>query len=76
MENNNTGVIPEFTRNSNGVRIKKCCASCRYKEPYNFEGSRRKCMYGNMGMIVDKSDLCGRWHISETTDKIQLKRGT
>lgn len=72
IDNNLTGVVPEFTLNKNGVRIKKCCASCTYKEPYEREGSHRKCFHS--GKIVDKSDLCGHWIISEIIDDINIKQ--
>lgn len=67
------GVIPEFTVNSNGVTIKKCCASCAHKTLHDTEGPKRKCTYGDCGKIVDKSDLCKNWLISDAIDKIILR---
>jgi hypothetical protein len=32
------GVIDEFTLNKYGVKIKKCCASCKYHEPHDHDG--------------------------------------
>ena len=40
------GIIYEFVRNSKGTLIKKCCASCKHKQPYNSEGQRRLCCNG------------------------------
>lgn len=37
------GIIYEFVRNSKGTLIKKCCASCKHKQPYDSEGQRRLC---------------------------------
>lgn len=31
------GEFYEFVRNSKGTMIKKCCASCKYKLPYDAE---------------------------------------
>lgn len=75
------GVLEEFTMNSNGVRIKKCCASCAHHEPYDSDGPRRLCKKHTMiqngkdnPKVVDKSDLCGDWSISETINKIKLNK--
>ena len=75
------GVLEEFTMNSNGVRIKKCCASCAHHEPYDSDGPRRLCKKHTMiqdgkesPKVVDKSDLCDDWSISETIDKIKLNK--
>jgi hypothetical protein len=66
---NNTGVIPEFTFNRNGVRIKKCCASCATHEPYDSNGPQRLCTLGKK--VVLKDDLCGCWRISTAIDRIR-----
>lgn len=70
----NTGIIPEFVKNRYGVTIKKCCASCQTHAPYDSEGGpRRLCTYGNEEKkIVDKSDLCCCWTLSEMMAKVKL----
>ena len=65
------GVICEFTKNKHDVTIKMCCASCKYHEPYDSEGPRRMCTIRKK--IVDKSDCCGDWKISEQIDDIKLR---
>lgn len=66
---NNTGIFQEFTTNVNGVRIKKCCSSCRHSNPFD-NGPRRVC--GLSKKKVDKSDLCSGWKISEMINKIKV----
>ena len=63
-------IVPEFTKNKNGVTIKKCCASCATHEPYDSEGPRRLCTISQK--VVQKDDLCGCWRISNAIDGIQL----
>ena len=70
-KNADNGIITEFVDNKNGVNIKKCCASCIYKEPYDAQGPRRLCT--KRDKLVDKSDCCGDWLISEAIDKIKLR---
>lgn len=72
MTDNNTGIIPEFTRNRNGVRIKKCCASCYFQHPFDKDGPRRLCNCGEP-RIIRKDDLCGHWWISEFINNIKTK---
>jgi hypothetical protein len=69
----NKAMVEEFTTNQNNVIIKKCCASCKWKIPHDTEGPRRKCTFKNPNKIVDKSDLCGNWEISEMIDIIKLR---
>ncbi len=75
------GVLEEFTVNSNGVKIKKCCASCEHHEPFNSDGPRRLCKKHTMiqdgkenPKVVDKSDCCGEWSISDMIDRIKLNK--
>ena len=75
------GVMEEFTMNLNGVKVKKCCASCAHHEPYDSDGPRRLCKKHTMTedgkenpKVVDKSDLCGEWCISDTIDRIKLNK--
>ena len=67
-----TGIIAEFTTNKNGVRVKKCRASCATHTPYDQEGPRRKCTFDDCGKIVRKDDLCGHWTISDMMDGIKV----
>lgn len=75
------GVFVEFTTNSNGVKIKKCCASCAHHNPYENDGPKRLCKKhtttegGNeKPKVMDKSDLCNDWSISNFIDKIKLNK--
>ena len=75
------GVVEEFTLNSNGVRIKKCCASCAHHDPYNSDGPKRLCKKHTMvengkekPKVVDKSDLCNDWSVSDMIDKVKLNK--
>lgn len=53
--------------NKNGVKIKKCCASCEHKD---FDkGGNRLCMRGNGHVLKD--EVCPLWHISEKMDGIK-----
>lgn len=65
------GVLPEFFFNKNNVRIKKCCASCELHEPYDENGPHRWCT--EQKKIMDKSDCCGLWVISEKINKVKVR---
>ena len=62
-------VIPEYTLNSNGVRIKKCCSSCKHHQPKDED--HRLCMFTGEKKIVFMFELCDRWEISSQIDKIR-----
>lgn len=73
------GVLEEYTLNSNGVSIKKCCASCAHHELYSSDGPKRLCKKHTMiedgkekPKLVDKSDLCRDWSISDMINGIKL----
>ena len=73
------GVIEEFSTNSNGVRIKKCCASCAHHNPYECDGPKRLCKIHTTTedgkekpKVVDKSGLCCDWSISDMFNGIKL----
>lgn len=68
----NTGIIPEFEKNKNGVTVKKCCASCQTHAPYDSDGPRRMCTYNKRHKIVKKWDLCSNWTMSEMMSKVKL----
>ena len=72
MAKENIDVIPEFTKNKNGVNIKKCCASYALHDLYDNEGPRRKCKL--KGKVVDKSDCCSKWVISDFINNIRTNR--
>ena len=65
------GVLTEFTRNKNNVKIKKCCASCKTHEHFDSDGPRRKCTL--FDKVVDKSNFCEAWCISEAINEIKLR---
>ncbi len=75
------GIVAEFTTNSNGVRIKKCCASCTHHNPFKSDGPKRLCTLHTTTVggkevpkTVDKSDLCREWGISDMMNKIKLHK--
>ena len=72
MTKENIDVIPEFMTNRNGVNIKKCCASCALHDLYDYEGPRRMCKL--KGKIVDKSDCCSKWVISDFINNIRINK--
>ena len=67
------GLLYEFVRNKKGTLIKKCCASCKYKDAYDAEGPRRLCRItpNVKDRIVDKSHVCRDWEISEDINKVK-----
>ena len=65
------GVLVEFTRNKNYVKIKKCCASCQTHSHYDDNGPRRKCTKHDK--IVNKNDCCDDWSISDAINEIKLR---
>lgn len=52
--------------NRYGIRIKKCCASCRYKE-YNENGTR---ICTKKQMTVKTLFKCRSWKMSEALNKV------
>ena len=64
----------EFTENKNGVRIKKCCASCKHHKAYNPESNKRLCYVRSEPKMVFKDEVCGYWSISDEIDRIKLRR--
>ena len=67
------GLFYEFVLNSKGTLIKKCCASCKYKDAYDTEGPKRLCRVDSTDKkrIVDKKHVCREWEISEEMDMIK-----
>ena len=65
------GVEYEFIYNSKGTLIKKCCASCRFKQPKDEEGPQRLCTHGTEPKITDKRDCCEYWSISSEINKMK-----
>mgnify|MGYP007130622267 FL=1 len=67
------GLFYEFVRNKKGTLIKKCCASCKYKDAYDTEGPRRLCRVDPLdkNRIVNKKHVCREWEISEEMDRIK-----
>ena len=59
----------EFAVNSEGVRVKKCCASCQYKVCTNND-TNRKCTLS--GKRVTKDFLCRSWRISDFMDNVRI----
>ena len=49
-------------RNVRGVKVKKCCASCAFKD-YDAEGERICKMWG--GVEVGAKDRCKLWQMSD-----------
>ena len=67
------GLFYEFVRNSKGTLIKKCCASCKFKKPYDDDGPRRMCTIEPevKNRIVNKRHVCRDWEISEEINKVK-----
>ena len=67
------GLFYEFVLNKKGTLIKKCCASCKFKDAYDTEGPRRLCRIDPnvKDRIVDKKHVCREWEISDDIDKIK-----
>lgn len=59
-----------FTRNKYGVRIVKCCASCRFKQ---LDNRSRLCTSGEG--TVPASYLCQGWEISPSLDNVGKGNG-
>lgn len=51
-----------FTRNAYGIQVKRCCASCQYKD-LTRAFSLRRCMKHHKD--VEPSDCCKHWQMSE-----------
>lgn len=66
---------PEFVINANGVKIKKCCASCQTHDLYDSEGPRRLCTFVKKShKVVFKDEVCGHWSISDLMWNIKTRR--
>ena len=65
MENN------DFVINKNGKKIRKWCASCKYKSPFDKIGKKRFCNRNNEKRIVFRDEVCNFWEISEGEDSIK-----
>ena len=48
-------------KNTYGIKVKKCCASCRFKEIQD-DGTR---VCTKMQLIVAQRDKCKQWQMSE-----------
>ena len=51
-----------FKRNKRGIRVKRCCASCKRKEIDNF--GNRHCLLG-----FESHDTCRHWRMAEALRK-------
>ena len=59
----------ESVVNSEGARIKKCCASCKFKVGTN-DDNHRKCKLN--GKKVTKDFLCRDWCISDFFGRLRI----
>ncbi len=59
-----------FYYNSHGVRIKKCCASCKHKTEDN---KMRYCLHGKG--FVSSNSCCGDWIVSDGLENAGIGRG-
>ena len=57
----------EYVTNSKGVRIKKCCASCAFKNPSRRLGKR---LCTKHGLEVNPCDRCSLWRMRGTLRKL------
>lgn len=60
----------EFAKNKNGVRIKKCCASCQFMA-YGKGNEERICCMGEGS--VPKNWCCEDWTISPVKNNIKMQ---
>ena len=60
----------EFTKNSYGLRIKKCCASCKYKTETRLINKRKCKMYD---LDVCPCDCCKMWKMN--TQLVRVGKG-
>lgn len=58
--------------NPQGVEVRKCCASCQFKDVISTEGIRT-CTRRNKE--VKKQDLCVTWRMSDTLRKAHYTNG-
>ena len=68
-----TDTVPEYTTNVNGVRIKKYCASCAFKQPLDYNGAHRLCTLGGGKKVVFKDEVCKQWRMNAEIDRIRTK---
>ena len=61
-----------FEENAYGIAVKRCCASCRYKEVSRLVRSRRCVKHKK---IVKPSDVCDDWEMSETLKSAGRSKG-
>jgi hypothetical protein len=64
-------IVPEFTENKNGVRIKKCCSSCQHHQPLDQNGPHRLCTFNGAKKVVFKFEVCQHWEISDAINDIR-----
>ena len=57
-------------KNGFGIRIKRCCASCAYKELTRLV-TQRRCT--KLKKNVKPSDVCKDWEMSETFRTLKIK---
>lgn len=57
--------------NINGVRIKKCCASCAFKKTTTTIDTRKCCLTGEEH---DHSDVCENWKINVSMSQLRLRK--
>lgn len=62
----------EFTKNHFGISVKKCCASCAYKEQSRLI-TKRRCT--KSGRDVRPCYLCDCWKMDEKTKAAGKSRG-
>ena len=57
-------------QNESGIKIKRCCASCAYKELTRLV-TQRRCT--KLKKNVKPSDVCKDWEMSETFRTLKIK---
>ena len=62
--------MKKLVENDFGIRIKRCCASCAYKELTRLM-TQRRCTKRKMN--VKPSDVCKNWVMSETFRTLKIK---
>lgn len=63
---------PKFTRNAFGIQVKRCCASCAYKQ-LNRTVSERVCAIHNKDVGV--CEVCPMWKMSQLLQSFCMSEG-
>lgn len=63
-------MINKYYINAHGIRVVKCCASCKKK---NLKEGKRVCT--KTSLLVESSFVCRDWEMSQQFDKVGIGGG-